>query len=709
MIGARERTTIVLEDAEPASRTTGPSVFVWIATAAVAIAGAGAYMVAYAFHHMQPVGWDVFGYAWQTNAIGHASLGSVGSRPGMPALASLLRSVAPLPTLRALVVLPIVLAVALALAATASVRSSLRTRPWLVPVLVGATLLWPGTARMLAGYEASLLLLVLLAAAAGLLVQAGGRPVPLAIVASLFLAASLTHIAIFAAGVVVVALYALLSLPDSLRARRQGASLLETDSGAAAATIVAGGAAGVGLLFGALGFRPRGTVNVGSVSFLFRGRTIAEIRRARPWTSVPAAAIGAVAAWVGAGGLRSGLRDGPARAIVRLGVAWLLVAGAGVFAGLLGWPVPGARFLLFALPLPLLAGLGLGAVAWLVAGASRSGHAGASRGSPGSVIRIAVAVAVVAGASFGLARTGYRFIQTLYTQTSVTLTAQLGAAAAYARVLPGHLPVVIVVDEPGPTGAYTPKLRLNVIRAAMPADLITRTFVFVGRSEDLLAGRPTLLPPSSRWRRAYDQVSRDTLATVRPALADGAVVLMLERYDRLGFARLMAADPTRTAADGVYVVRGPLLHVAPPIRTGPFEATEASLSGLWMLLVLGVAGWGYARAALPRERASALDVTCIAPAVGTGVIVLAAFGIAALGGDPSGPLGIVALVVVAGAGLTLGIRSEWGRGRDRPFPTVDTDATDAADVFGAAPAYGPQGVVPPAVPGCDGDALPPHR
>ena len=581
MIDAPDRTTVVLDEAEPPPRPAGPSVFVWIVTAAVAIAGSAVYMSAYAFHLMQPVGWDVFGYAWQTNAVGHAPLGSIGARPGMPLLASLLRSVAPLPTLRAFVVLPIVLAVALALAAAASVRSSLRVRPWLVPVLVGATLLWPGTARMLAGYEASLLLLVLLAGAAGLLVQAGGRPLPLAVAASLFLAASLAHIAIFAASVAVIALYVILSLPGSLRQRRQGAAVLATDAGAAAATVIAGGGAGVALLFGALGLRPHETLDLGSVSFLFRGRTIEEIRRTRPWTSVPTAAIGAVTAWVGARQLRSGRRDGPARAIVRLGVAWLVVAGAGALLCLLGSPVPGARFLLFALPVPLLVGLGLGAVAWLIAGASGRGRAasGAPNVSAMSAVRVGIAVTLIAAALFGLARPGYRFIQTLYTQTSVTLKAQLRAAAAYARAVPGSPPVVVVVDEPGPTGAYTPKLRLNVIRAAMPADRITRTFVFVGRPEDLLAGRPTLLQPSSRWQRTYDQVSRDTWASVRPALADGAVVLMLERYDRLGFARLMAADPVRAVADGVYVVRGPLLHVATPAGRGAVRGHRGELLG----------------------------------------------------------------------------------------------------------------------------------
>jgi hypothetical protein len=651
VIGTRLGRVVGIQDEGHAARPEGPSVSVWIACGLVALAGAGVYMSAYAFHHMLPVGWDVFGYVWQTSAIGHASLGAIGSRPGVPALAALLRSVAPLVPMRELVVLPIVLAVALSLAVAATVRTSLRAGYWVLPVLIAATLLWPGTARNLAGYDASLLLLVVLAAAAGPLVQSQGRATPSIVAAGLFAAAALVHPPMFAVFVGVVILYVLLSAPSALVERRAGAPVLATDAGAAIATVGVGAAAGAAFLFGALGVRPQETLDTGAIGFLFRGRTVEEIRRTRPWGAGAATAIGAAAAWVSTHphGTRRG--DRGARAIIRLGLAWLVVAGTGVLLSLFGVQVPGARFLLFALPIPALVGLGLAAVARLIAG-------GGSQRRP--IVRvglIGVAVIVLAAVLTGFADPGYRLIRSLYTRTPVSLTDQLGATAAYAREVPGSPPIVVVVDEPGPAGAYTPKLRLNVIRTAMPPDRITRTFVFVGHPEDLLAGRPTLFAPSSRWRRTYDRASRNAWAQVRPALEDGAVVVVLERYAAAAYERLATADPSRIAADGVYVLRGPMRAATAPGRTGPFRAADAASSALWMLVVLGAAGWGFARAALPRERASALDVACLAPAVGAGAGVLAASAVAALGGDPSGPLGVAVLVVLAGSGLWIGLRS----------------------------------------------------
>src|SRR5205823_3474400 len=115
-------------------------------------------------------------------------------------------------------------------AAAGTVRTALRLHPWSVPVLAAAVLLWPGTARTLSGYEASLLLLVLLAAGIGILVQADGRMDRLGLAAALFLAAALSHVAIFAAFAAVMTLYVLLSVPAFLRDRRSGVPLLATDA-----------------------------------------------------------------------------------------------------------------------------------------------------------------------------------------------------------------------------------------------------------------------------------------------------------------------------------------------------------------------------------------------------------------------------------------------------------------------------------------------
>jgi hypothetical protein len=665
---------------ESRTRATQPSPGVWVVTGLAAGAGALIYLNAYGLHNMQPVGWDIFGYIWQTRAAGHTALSGLGARPGVPVLASLLGSATPLPTSQELVVLPIVLAVGLALAGGAVVRVGFGLRNWYLPVLVATTLAWPGTGRTLVGYEGSLLLLLLVTAGVGILVHAKGRPAPIAMAGLLLLAAALTHVAIFAAFVAVLGLYVVLSVPAFLRDRRAGVPVLATDAGGAAAGVIGAAAAGAAVLFGALGFRPGDTLHTNTVSFLFGGRTLDEIRRIRPWATVPAAAIGATAAFCRfddlasepdeAGG-EAWRRDRPARSMARWGVAWLAVAAAGMFLSLRGYAVPGGRFLLFALPLPLLAGLGLATAGWLIAG-------------PRVGLRTFVAVVLIVGILGGLARQGYRFIKYQFVETHVSLANELNVAATYVRGLPSGTPVVVAVNEPGPAGAYSPKLRANVIRSAMPPDAITRTFVFVGRPEDLLAGRPTLVSGGEPWQQAYNAASRAAWQQAEPALRAGGVALVLQKYNPDGYARLLASHPSGRLANGVFVLRGTERRVVAPPRARPLGEASAALWGLWLLAVLGITGWGFASIAIPSARASSLDVVCLAPAIGAGAAVLAGFAVAAAGGDPSGPIGAVVLGLIAIAGVLVRNRSRSNASASQPpsrssAPPLEDAAPPAID------------------------------
>ncbi len=668
------------------SNRAGPAV--WALTGVAVVAGGLLYLNAYRLHHMQPVGWDIYGYIWQTRAVGHGALSGIGARPGVPLLASLLASVVPLAASRELVVLPIVMAMALALAAGAVVRAGFGVRHWFLPVLVATVLLWPGVGRTLAGYEGSLLLLVLLAAGVGVLVHADGRPLRLVAAGLILLAAALSHVAIFAAFVAVLGLFVVLSLPAFIRDRRAGVPLLATDAGGAAVGVLGATVGGAGFLFGVLGLRPGDSLHTNTVSFLFGGRTLDEIRRIRPWATLPAAAIGATAAGCMTGGEPDAANEGaaaggrpdrgprnrPAGALVRWGIAWLAVAAGGVLLSLRGYAVPGGRFLLFALPLPVLVGLGLATVALLATGC-RLG------------LRAAVMAILIVGILVGLGRQGYRFIQYQYVETHVILANELNAAATYVQGLPPGTPVVVAVDQPGLGGAYTPKLRLNVIRSAMPPDAITRTFVFIGRPEDLLAGRPTLLPGGPRWHAAYNTASRLAWSQAQTALRSGGVALVVQRYNSAGYARAIAADNSRWVAPGVYVLRGPVHRVSAPPRAGPFPALPAGLWGLCILALLGAAGWGFAAVLMPRDRTSALDVLCLSPAIGAAAGVLASFAIAAAGADPAGPLGIVALAAIAAAGLTARtlVRRRDRAGDHRPG---EPDGERGADPAASSPSPG---------------------
>jgi len=534
-----------------------------------------------------------------------------------------------------MVVLPLALTVALAFACAAAVRTSFRLPPWTAPAVALVVALWPGSARILVGYEANLLLLVLVAAGLTALIHAGGRTPSLVLAGVMFLAAALTHAAIFAAFSAVTVLFVLLSGRAFRSDRRDGVPLLGTDAGAAAVTVIGAGAVGAGVLFGALGLRPSQTINTSQVSFLFRDRTIEELRRARPPASVPVGFLGAAWSWA-MGGTRS------ARALLRFGAAWLAVGAAGILLSLRGNGIPGARFLLFALPVPVLAGLGVAGTAWLVAGRARWWSAG-------------LGVAVVGLMASGFAWPGLQFVRYQFTPLRSSTMAEQRGAFAYLTAVPGSPPVVFVVNQPGPHGAFTPKLRFNVLRSFVPPDQMDRTFVYVGDYENLLAGRPTLIPPTQPWQVTYDTVSRDTWAQAGPALREGAVVLITRNDDVDGFGRAVASDPSREVATGLYALRGPILHVSTPPPGRPFGTAAAGLAVLGYLAALLALGWGPAGVALRDTGATALDRACLAPAVGAGSAVIGGLVLGGLRVDPVGPIGIAALLILAAVGFA------WGR------------------------------------------------
>ncbi len=623
------------------------------------------YLVSGARHGFLPVSWDAFGYIWQTNAVGHASLSQLGTRPGVPLLAALLRSVLPMQPMGALVVLPIAMAAALGLGAAVCVRVGLRLPAWTLPVVAAAVGLWPGTARVLLGYEANLVLLLLLAAAVVVLVHARGRPAPLALAAGLFAAAALTHPVIFAAFAVVAVLWVLLSLRALARDRLGGIPLPATDAGGAVIAVGGGAVLGVATAIGLFGLRPSSVLHAQPVSFLFQGRAIEEVRRERPAVSTPLAALGAAATWSARLGARRRDDPGarPGRSLGRLAIAWLAVAGVGVGLSVRGRQIPGARFLLFALPAPVLVGLGVATVAGLIARRR-------------SAWRVVLAGAIAALVIAGLAVPGWRYIRSQVSPLKGKIAGQLQEAGAYVAGLPSTTPVVVVVNEPGLAGAYSPKLRLNVIRSVMPAATAANTFVYVGDPANLLAGRPTLIDhPTLQWQLDYNTISRSTWAQAEPALRSGATVLILRGYDREGFDAELAQDPGRQVAVRLLVLRGAIqpVSVEGGIR-GPGKAS-AVVATLWILAVVTGLGWGWAGVGLRGSPASRLDRLCLAPAVGAGAGVLTGLTVALAGLDPAGPAGVPMLVIVAMAGVVLDRRMA---DRTRPNATPAPARTAAA-------------------------------
>ena len=604
----------------------------WATTAALCLAVLGYYLSRYPLHDLNPVGWDVHAYVWQTRAVGHGSLAVIGARPGLPLLGAALRSMIPIDPSRELVVLPPVLALMLGLVTGAMVRMAFRLPAWASAVVALVISLWPMTPRIVFGYQASLMEQLLLAAGVGVVAHAERDRAALAVGTALFAAGALSHIVFYVVFAGMVGVAAVMALPASLRQRRAGVSVLDTESGALSAAVFGGGVLGGVALFGWLGIRPSSSVDTTAVSFTYRTRAQSALRGLLPWVTVPGAMIGTALAWVTG-------RSRPARIMVHLGLAWLAMTSLAVLLLRTGVVVPVARFIQFALPLPVLFGMGAVAVAGLVL--HRDGLLRWMVGA-GLLVVLVTAPAITSLVDAVV----HRHVSVPNTRVGN----ELRLAEAYLNQVPGDRPVVFVVHQRGYGGAFTPKPDLYVIRSSVPVDDIARTFVYVGHLAELQQGRPTLLLPiRQRWMKTFNDTSLKMWAEAKPALDLGAVILIARAYAEDTFAEAIAQDPTREIGPGLYVVRGPLIRVTQPAPLQPFGMARGAASAIGFLVILEVVGWGWARFALRRAQASRLDIAYVAPALGAGLVILASFVVAALGGDPAHWPGIVLLAVV---GLT---------------------------------------------------------
>jgi hypothetical protein len=623
----------------------------WLAvaavTAGVSVAAVAVYLFAYPFHDIHPVGFDIQAYVWQTKAVGHGPLAAVGARPGLPAMAALLGSVIRAEPPREVVVLMPVLALVLALAVAGSVRLAFGLSMWSVPVVAAVVVLFPGTARVVHGYQASLLVMILAVAGGSILVHADGRRRALVTAGTVFLAACLSHVVLFALFGAIVGLYVLLSIPGFLRDREAGVPLARTDAGAATITFLPAAVLGAGAVYGWLGSRPGSTINTTNVASSLHQRTLSEVRRIRPFVIGPMAAVGGVFGW-------ANRASRVARATARLGLAWLAVTLAGTLAGLIGHNVAGHRFLLFAEPIPALAGLGVVAAGRLL------------MRRPGLGWKV-VGVAAVALQLVVVSASGVSYF---YSQTNPRRGAiypQLRAASIYLERYGGDRPLVFIVDDRrGALAAYSPKYRSYVIKAGVPDASVGRTFVYPGTLENLQAGRPTILAEAEPWQRTFNQVSRDAWRHVEPALRQGAVVLIAQAFASRPYEAAMAQDPGRRVARGLYVVRGQARALATVPAEPASGLVPGALTAAGLFLLMGLLGWGPVSTALGPAGATALDQALIAPAVGAAVAVIAGFLVAALGGNPWGPVGLVVVALLAVASVALGRVARVGQGKREP-------------------------------------------
>ena len=365
--------------------------------------------------------------------------------------------------------------------------------------------------------------------------------------------------------------------------------------------------------------------------YRYGARLREELSLARPWVTGPLAAVGV---WVAAG------RERRPRALTVVLLLWLVGTVGVLAAGWVGVPGPTYRALTIALPIALAASA---APFFPFAGTGRRRRPVFSA-LPRWCSAAAAIVLTVAALTPGVF---FWWRATLGTPTSVEQFGEVSAVARYAQSLPANVPVVLVVgrfDLPFAESLLYSRMAASVL----PPGEAGRVLVFVGRSKDALAGRP-----STGLGSEEDAVLRRLFRDVEPALAAGSPLLSGRDLDPDGYRSAANAGAPLIGGRSVAVVRGPspgegqssAIGVAPvpawPVLTG---------ISLLMLAVLGAPGLGWSALWLP---AAPREIRLLmAPAFGAASLAVIALILVHAGVRPSGggAWAGLALSVVAGGG-----------------------------------------------------------
>ncbi|HYH28286.1 MAG TPA: hypothetical protein VEA19_05880 [Actinomycetota bacterium] len=612
-----------------------------LAAAALAGAFAGAVLTSVYLirDHRAPLGFDTARYVWRNRCVAeHGFLGlreictpplatSMPSRVGYPAATLPVRDTLRASDLSLAAAMPVAFAVALGLAAgglvTAGPGSELRAA--ITAAVVGTSAM---TFRMLApeGYADNVMAAALGVGSLAAALQPGRRA---AIAASALLgAAGITHWPTFVTFVGVAAVAAVLSLPEAIRGRLSSPVLRSV--AARWALVAAGGVViwAAGALM--LGRGPdRFFADPTSSAAKLRSDVAAYLLP----VVVPLAAAGA---WV----LSREREERRSRMLERVLVSWIAVIALAIAAwvaepalpGLLqrfGQGFPLHRFLLLALPVPILVGISLS-------------------GLMGSGLRRGVSVALVVAALAAWAWIGLRLGTASETFISPERVRDAATAARYLEAaVPRGTPVIVVVDGVGVNPFTDLYLLADTARIPLAPERVADLRLYLGSAENLLQRTPTL-----RGEPAYDGASTGRWAGVLPVLSGRHVSLVIRSFTP-EFHTLSAQQPDRVAAPGVLVLEGPLPDR--PIEV-PEEETVGGLSVLLLALaaaaLLSLIGLGWSIWIL-RDRIAA---AFLAPVVGAGLLALCALPLARTGVPPSGGAGVALVVAIGFVGWLLARR-----------------------------------------------------
>ena len=571
---------------------------------------------------------DSFGYAWQMRVLGAAPIANVGNRPGVAGVGSILIGLKPLPPRIGPLVLGLALAAALALACAAAARLAFRLPAWAAVTIAAFTVFWTGLARLSIGYLANLASLVAFLAFIALLVLPDRGRLPWA-AAVCMLAAGIIHPGLLAAYAAILGMWLVVSLPRMLSDRKQGRALVKSEPVVAIAILVAAAVAVAFLMFIVMGLRVSEVADFQSIKFAAWLSAIAD-RLLGP-LPVALSLVGVSIVWLAD-------RGRPSRTLTRLGLAWLIVALAGAAITLVVPTFPGHRSLLMALPLAVVPGFAIAGVLALAGRVTQPLVKGSAVTlTLAASIALLVAVARPGVAIYRAARSG--------PPPAAVPSSQV---TAYVVATRPDVPVVVVMDPPRDAGAQTWKIRLNAIRAFAPRDSIANIVLYLGPPPQALAGHPTQMDATFP---NFNQVSQRLWRDYGSQFADPRSIILVPRafvtpedWDRA------TAAGAKLALPDLAVARGPIPESISVEPLPSASAARAWVAVILCFLVLAAVGGGYSAATFGSRGAKAADVFAFAPAMGMVALSLGGLAIAIAGGDPAGPVGVAAAVLVGASG-----------------------------------------------------------
>ena len=556
-----------------------------------------------------PIGSDTTTYIWRSRlvqALGLSALadsspfqfqanGSNPDRAGLLAISSSLRAALHIGNWRFMWILPALSAVVVCMAAWGFARA-LREPRWAGPIYGLAAAMFAGFAVTARGYFDNLLadgLLIGVAAAA--LFAADGKP---GVSAGILLltAALVTHWAFGVYFLAVLAGFAVVLLPVSLRAWRRGGSIWKTPAARIAA--IGGGSVALGASLILWALPGAQEISAGARTGYSR-KLNNNLPWYRLWIAIPTAVGGAI-------GLTFGRDRGPRVRGVALMLVWLasVAAAAALFAA--GRPIAMQRILGFAFPLALL---GAAALTWAMRACL------SQRGSLRPILSglCAVGIGVVGVASVRNASHSVDDSQPMMAAGSYSI---LETTGEYLRAVRPTGSIVYVVDGSPDDQAFGMVPAFRRVRAQTPGPYVPKVSTYLGDPERLLAGQPTSRPGEP----GFDATANLYWKHLAPTLADLQVVLVAEPFNQ-NFDLIAQRHPDWQLSPGVLLARGPkppdtLAFAEPAARPATGELARETLLALLLLTVCG-AGW-----AVSLVRSGWTERVMLSPALGMGAITI---------------------------------------------------------------------------------------